>query len=207
MTTLQTDYQQKPSKWLPRIAAICAAGVLAGTFAFAVNVNQKNDALQTEVTTSLNIACGKSQAPAPLDKAGIDSTRALGIILLQPSKLQAVCDVVDQALSDTLLYQTPGTNPKSNNQELYALADSLGISAKLASDTVAKTYAGAALQHDARAAGMTARGEGITGSHFAPLNQQVQQAPAAQPAPAAESAPAAQPAPAAEPAPSAGPSF
>ena len=202
MTTLQTDYQQKPNKWLPRIAAICAAGVLAGTFAFAVNVNHKNDALQTEVTTSLNIACGKAQAPAPLDKAGIDSTRALGIILLQPSKLQAVCDVVDQALSDTLLNQAPGTHPKSNNQELHALADSLGISAKMASDVIAKTNAGLALQHDARSIGMTARGEGVTQGHFAPLSQQVQQpAPAA---PAAEPAPAA---PAAEPAPSAGPSF
>lgn len=168
MTTLQTDYQQKPNKWLPRIAAICAAGVLAGTFAFAVNVNKNNDALHTEVTTSLNIACGKAQAPAPLDKAGIDSSRALGIILLQPSKLQAVCDVVDQALSDTLLYQSPGTNPKSNNQELHALADSLGISAQMASDVIAKTNAGLALQHDARSIGMAARGEGITQGHFAP---------------------------------------
>lgn len=132
------------SKWnkmLPKLAAICAAGVLAGTFAFAVNVNHTKDAPHATVTTALSIACGAAHAPLPLDKAGIDSTRALGIVLLQPSKLEAVCDVVHQALSDTLLNQEPGTTPKSNNQELYSLADALGIDAKLAATTVAKTHA------------------------------------------------------------------
>ena len=144
-----TDFQQKTTNWMPRIAAICAAGVLAGTFAFAVNVNQKKDANLNAVNTELSVACGKAHAPAHLVEAGIDSTRALGIVLLQPAQLQAVCDTVNQALTDVLLDKEPGTHPKSNNQELYALSDALGIDAKLAASIVAKTRAAAAPQLNA----------------------------------------------------------
>lgn len=155
------------------MAAICAAGVLAGTFAFAVNVN-KEKAFKTEVTNALNIACGKSQPAKFMTQAGIDSTRAMAIVISNPKKLIELCEIVRQAMSNVLLDQPPPGKtkvapPMSNNEELYGLADSLGITRALATEIVVKTHADSALEYYARLARMESRGEGLTQGHFAPF--------------------------------------
>lgn len=141
--------QDKTKRWLPTLAAICSAGVLAGTFSFAMNVNAKDNTFKKEVNHSMNVACGQAYGSTAIKDAKVDSELALGIILLEPKRLKSVCDIVQLALTDAALVKYKFDIPFHNNKDLHTLANVLGIDKKAAAEIVEKTYAGAALRYEA----------------------------------------------------------
>lgn len=146
MTEPSTRSAELNKKWSLGITAVLAAGVLAGTFAFASKINEPE--YKNKATADLNVACGHARAAKFMDKAGVDSVHAMGIILKDKSQIANVCEVVNQSLSDILL-ENQGS-AKTNNAELYELSDALGIDAKLASKVVSETYNKAAEQEKLR---------------------------------------------------------
>lgn len=134
----QTRSVDPSRKWGRGVAAVLAAGVLAGTFAFATKINEPE--VRNRATAELNVSCGHAKAAKFMDHAGVDTVQAMGIIVKDPSKIATVCEVVNQSLSDILLDNQ--ANAKTNNAELYDLASSLGLDTQSAMKLVVKA------QHD-----------------------------------------------------------